>query len=152
MKKGYRGYRSYQYLMPDQDYPYFKLAEEVGRVVPYVVPLAEAEEQRLKQLVDHHLIISLHEHPTVIPENVTQLLDYERAGREATGFAGLAHSCLDAVFDNMMDGTCIIGSKAGWKWQDVIHDMGIRACDIAHQDFLIQGRSVADMYRAKAEG
>ncbi len=46
----------------------------------------------------------------------------------------------------------MITSKMGWKWTDVLHDMGMRSCDIAHQDFLIKGYGLEDIYRAKREG
>ncbi len=152
MKKGYKGYKSYQYLEPNKDYQAFVLAQEVNRVAPYLVSLNAEEENRLAEVLREHVIISLHEHPTIIPEDVTGLIAYEREGREATAFEGLAHSNLDAVFDNMMDGTCVISSKAGWKWLDVIHDIGMRSCDIAHQDFIIKGHNLEDIYRAKREG
>lgn len=152
MKKGYAGYRSYQYLDKDIDYKSFKLSKEVNRVEPYLILLTQDEENRVEKLINNNAVISLHDHPTITPEDVNELMDYEREGREATGFEGLASSCLDAVFDNMMDGTCVISSKAGWKWTDVIHDMGMRSCDIAHQDFLIKGHNVEDIYRAKREG
>lgn len=152
VKKGYKGYRSYQYLDRSKDYRSFKLSKEVDRVEPYLVPLSSEEEKRAERIVKEHVNISLHDHPTITPEDVNELMDYEREGREATAFEGLAHSCLDAVFDNMMDGTCVIGSKAGWKWADIIHDIGMRSCDIAHQDFLIKGQSIEDIYRAKREG
>ena len=54
-----------------------------------------------------------------------------RQGRDFTGYAGMAQSGLDAVFDNMMDGTATITSKAGWKWDDIIFDLGMRMSDIA---------------------
>lgn len=152
MKKGYKGYKSYEYLQSNEDYRAFKLAKEVNRVTPYLLPLSSEEEKRVHDLIQKNVIISLHEHPTIMPEDVNELILYEREGREVTAFEGLAHSCLDAVFDNMMDGTCIISSKAGWKWLDVIHDIGMRSCDIAHQDFLIKGHSIEDIYRAKREG
>lgn len=152
MKKGYKGYRSYQYLEKDLDYKGFKLSKEINRVKPYLIPLTDEEEKRAEAIINNNIVISLHDHPTIIPEDVNELMSYEREGREATAFEGLAHSCLDAIFDNMMDGTCVIGSKAGWKWIDVIHDMGMRSCDIAHQDFLIKGSNIDDIYKAKAEG
>lgn len=152
MKVGYKGYKSYQYLKANEDYCAFELAREVNRVKPYLVPLSAEEEQRVAEMVGKNTIISVHEHPTIIPHDVSALIAYEREGREATAFEGLAHSYLDAVFDNMMDGTCVISSKAGWKWLDVIHDIGMRSCDIAHQDFLIKGYGIDDIYRAKREG
>ncbi|MHB1654528.1 MAG: dipeptidase [Desulfitobacteriaceae bacterium] len=152
MKKGYKGYKSYQFLQKNIDYQGFKLADEVKRVEPYRIPLTYAQENRAAEIIDKNLIISLHDHPTIMPDDINALMDYEREGRESTAFEGLAYSCLDAVFDNMMDGTCVISSKAGWKWMDVIHDIGIRSCDIAHQDFLIKGQRIEDIYNAKREG
>lgn len=152
VKRGYNGYRSYQYLEPGTDYAYFKLSRETDRVEPYRLPLTPEEEARYERLIRDSMVISIHEHISVTPDDIDELMDYEREGRETTGFAGLAESCLDAVFDNMMDGTCVIHSKGGWKWEDVIHDIGIRACDIAHQDFLFKGERVEDIYRAHREG
>ncbi|KPU42337.1 membrane dipeptidase (peptidase family M19) [Oxobacter pfennigii] len=152
MKKGYKGYVSYEYLEKQKDYKNFELAQEIDRVEPYLIPLTAEEEKRAEEIIHKNLIISLHDHPSITPHDAKELMDYEREGREATAFLGLAHSCLDAVFDNMMDGTCVIGSKAGWKWNDVIHDMGVRSCDIAHQDFLVKAQNVNDIYEAKKNG
>ncbi len=40
-------------------------------------------------------------------------------------------SGLDCVFDNLMNGTAMITSKWGWKWDDIIYDLGMRLSDIA---------------------
>lgn len=151
MKKGYKGYSSYQYLEKNKDYRDFKMAEEVNRVEPYDLKLTGREDNIFDEIVKENLIINLHEHPTVIPEDLDQLHEYEKQGREVTGFKALADSIIDVVFDNMMDGTCIIHSKSGWKFKDIIHDIGMRNCDIDHQDFLIKGKRLSDFYRAKKE-
>ena len=152
IKKAYKGYKAYQYLERDKDYRYFKLAKEINRVEPYLLPLTSEQQNRVQNIINDKVVISLHEHPIITPEDINELMDYEREGREFTAFEGLANSCLDAVFDNMMDGTCIITSKAGWKWTDVIHDIGMRSCDMAHQDFVIKGAKLEDIYRAKEQG
>jgi len=87
-----------------------------------------------------------------MPDDLNQLMEYEKQGREVTGFTGLANSCIDVIFDNMMDGTCVIHSKSGWKWEDVIHDIGMRTCDIDHQNLLIKGEKIVDFYKAKENG
>lgn len=51
-----------------------------------------------------------------------------------------------------MDGTCTIYSKAGWKFDDVVADLGMRLCDLAHQDFCIRCDTIDDLYRARKEG
>ena len=144
---------SYQYLEAGKDFVSYEMADQVERVEPYLLPLNAKEEEQVAYLAKESVIISLHEHPTIMPQNVERDLDaYERQGREHTAFLGLSHSYLDCVFDNMMDGTCTISSSAGWKWQDILHDLGMRRSDIAHQDFLILCEGVSDIYRAHNEG
>ncbi len=97
-------------------------------------------------------MVSLHEHPHLFPADITETFDYERQARVFTAFEALANSYWDAVFDNFMDGTAMITSKHGWKWSDIIYDLGMRFCDLAHQDFLIKCEGVDDIYRAHDEG
>lgn len=152
VKTGYRGYKSYDYLEKGVDYKHFKLARELDWVEPYTLPLTDTEEARFRRLIKDTVFISVHEHTVVATEDVGELMEYEKEGRESAGFEGLSRSCIDALFDNLMDGTCVVHSKGGWKWEDVIHDIGIRACDIAHQDFVFKGERVEDIYRAHREG
>jgi len=81
-----------------------------------------------------------------------QLREHIRQGREPTGYEGLSRSGLTAVFDNGMDGTCCISSDAGWKYQDVLFDLGVRMADLAHQDFVIKAETVADIRHAHETG
>jgi len=151
-KKKYSGYRSYQYLEPGADYRAFDLVPEIGRVPPCVIPLSEEQEARVHRLLAENIVVSLHDHPSVMPEDVAEIWAYESQGREVTGYEGLSVSCMDALFDNMTDGTGPITSKMGWKWSDVLFDMGMRMCDIAHQDFVIRCEGVQDILRAHREG
>jgi membrane dipeptidase len=52
----------------------------------------------------------------------------------------------------MMDGTAMITSRGGWKWDDVIYDIGIRLSDIHHQDMLVHCLTTEDIWRAKRNG
>lgn len=88
----------------------------------------------------------------MFPEDIRRTPEMVREGRQATAFQGLAHSHWDAVFDNLLDGICTMHSKGGWKWTEVLQDLGIRLCDLAHQDFLIPGLRVQDIHRAHREG
>jgi membrane dipeptidase len=150
--KRYTGYRSYEYLEEGRDYEAFELVPEFGRVPPYDLGLNEEQTRRTEQLLNDSIVISLHEHPTVCPVDVGELTLLARSGRERTGFAGLAQSGMTCVFDNFMDGTCVITSNGGWKWTDVIHDIGMRLCDIAHQDHVKVATRVADIHAAKSDG
>ncbi len=149
----YDGYRSYSYLDEGRDYEGFELVPELDRVPPYEgLSLSDDERARVERLLTEKIVISLHEHPTVMPAKLEEMLPLTRTGRERTGFEGLARSGLTAVFDNFMDGTCNITSTNGWKWTDVIADVGMRLCDIAHQDFVVRAERVRDIHAAKESG
>jgi membrane dipeptidase len=151
-RKTYTGYRSFQYLEAGVDYREFALAREVDRVPSRTVEVSDAQEARVQRLLDTCLVISLHDHAFVVPADPEQIFEYRRAGRDWTGYEGLAVSGIDAIFDCLMDGTATITSKAGWKWDDVIWDLGMRLSDIAHQDMVIRAETTADITRAKANG
>ncbi len=150
--KRFADYRSFSYLQPGRDYRSFELAPELGRVEATLVPLSEAEERRAEALADRCIMISLHEHVGVFPADIAETPAYVREGRMATAFDGLAAGWWDAVFDNLLDGICTIESKGGWKWNDVLHDLGMRLCDIAHQEGVIHATRAADIRRAHVEG
>jgi membrane dipeptidase len=148
----YRGYKSYSYLAPADDYEVFDLADELGRVPEYQAELAAPEADRSGRLLRDSLVISLHDHPVVLPRDITRVRDYIRTGRQHTGYEGLSRSGLTAVFDNMMDGTGCVTSKSAWKWDDTIYDLGMRLCDLAHQDYVRVARTVADITAAQQTG
>ena len=145
-------YRSFSYLEPGRDYRAFELAEEIDRVPPHPVALTPEQEERVERILRDEILISMHEHLGVFPAEIAQTPDYVKTGRMATAFQGLSASHWDAVFDNLMDGICTIESSGGWKWTEVLHDLGMRLCDLAHQDFLIHCKGVADIRRAHDEG
>lgn len=152
LTKNYKGYQSFEYLEKDVDYKHFELAAELDRVPSTKVPLNPEQETLVTKILKENILISVHEHLGVFPKDIMQTPDYIKEGRMATGFYGLAQSHWDCVFDNLMNGVCKIHSKGGWKWSEVIHDLGMRLCDIAHQDFVIHCKSVEDIRRAHREG
>jgi membrane dipeptidase len=145
-------YRSYQYLQPGRDYRAFELAPEICRVPAYNGRLSREQAERARRLVAESIVVSLHDHPSVYPLRIEEVHEYNRAGRQATGFEGLARSGMTAVIDNFMDGACCITSTMGWKWTDVIHDLGMRFSDLAHQDDVVLARGVADIEDAHRSG
>ena len=149
----YTGYTAYDYLEAGKDFKEFSYAKQIGRVPPYTgLGLSADEETRTKRLLRDEVVISLHEHVQVFPEDMSQLRDHIRQGREPTAYEGLARSGMTAVFDNGMDGTCCISSDAGWKYQDVLFDLGVRMADLAHQDYVFKAESIKDIHYAQETG
>jgi membrane dipeptidase len=151
-KKRYDGYTSFQYLDAGVDYKAFELVPELNRVPSRQVEVDAAQAARVQRIFERHLVISLHDHCFVAPKDLSAFLEFRRWGREFTGYAGLAVSGLDCVFDAMMDGTAMITSRAGWKWEDVIFDIGMRLSDIAHQDMVKLALTTDDIRAAKRDG
>jgi membrane dipeptidase len=150
--KRYDGYRSFGYLEAGTDYVAFDLAPQIGRVDPFVLPLDDEQDAHAKAILESSVAISLHDHCGIMPADLADNDAYVREGREHYGFEGLAVSGLDAVFENMMDGTATITSKMGWKWSDVIHDLGMHLADVAHQSMVFVGSTVDDIERAHRDG
>ncbi|MCP2323178.1 membrane dipeptidase [Hamadaea flava] len=151
--KRYTGYTAYDYLEAGKDYKEFAYAQQIGRVAPYAgLDLSDSQKERTTRLLREEIVISLHDHVQVFPQDMTQLRDHIRQGREPTGYEGLSRSGMTAVFDNGMDGTCCISSDAGWKYQDVLFDLGVRMADLAHQDFVVKAETLKDIYRAHETG
>lgn len=152
INKNYSGYQSFDYLEKGKDFKEFSLLEGESPFEPYLIPLTPEQEQRFEELVEKLIMISLHEHPHIFPANIRETFAYVREARVFTAYEALSNSYWDAVFDNFMDGAAMITSKRGWKWDDILYDVGMRLCDLAHQDFLIKAEKVADIYRAHDEG
>ncbi|MGE5483719.1 MAG: dipeptidase [Ignavibacteriales bacterium] len=150
--KAYDGYRSFQYLEPGVDYKQFRLAKDVGRVEPFTVEVTPEQERQVQEILHSDVVVSMHDHTFITPEDVTEIFEYTRQGRHWTGYEGLSRSGVDVLFENFMDGTAMITSKAGWKWTDIIHDIGMRFSDIAHQTMVFRAETYDDLLRAKKEG
>lgn len=152
MKKAYRGFRSFEYLEADTDYRQFALAPEVDRVPSTAYPLSDDERRRVDAIFARDPIVSMHDHTSIFPADMAEVFEYRRQGRDWTGYAGLAASGVDVFFENFMDGTALISSSKGWKWDDIVFDLGMRFSDIAHQDLVYRAERLADLDEAKPSG
>jgi len=151
-KKVYDGYKAYGYLDAGFDYMEFELCKEFCRVPPYFVPLSKGEEERFEEFIERNVIIDLHEHPVLWPEDMSQAMELQHMGRDFTAYEALSKAGIDCVFDNLMDGTAYVTSYSGWKWNDVVHDIGIRLCDLHHQSMVTHCRTVRDILDAAENG
>ncbi len=152
LPKRHSGYVSYEYVKSHRDFTDYDLVDGESLFDPYWVPLTPAQEDRVLDLAERLVMISLHEHPHLFPVAADRIRAYDAQGRVHTAYAALANSYWDCVFDNFLDGAACIASKSGWKWDDVIHDMGMRLCDLAHQDLVFKCERVEDIRRAHREG
>ena len=151
-EKRYDGYKAFDYLEAGADYKVFKLTKSTDRVPPYVVPLSKNEEDRFEAFIEKNIIIDFHEHPVLWAEDMAEAFELNRMGRDFTAYEALSRARLDCVFDHLMDGTAYITSYSGWKWTDVIHDLGIRLADLHQQSMVTHCRTVRDIEEAAKNG
>jgi len=151
-KKNYSGYEAYQYLEKGIDYKEFKLRKGIKDDWAYTVPLTKTEEERFEEFMENNIVIDLHEHPCLYPEDIRQSPDLNNEGKQFMAYEALSVSGIDCVFDNMLGGRGTIHTKRGWDWMSTIHDLGMRLCDIAHQDFVIHCKGVDDILDAHKTG
>ncbi len=149
-KKKYTGYRAYEYLEPRIDYKSFRLREAIKKDWAYTVPLSKTEKEKFEEILEKNIVIDLHEHPVLKPKDISQ--NNDREGRDFMAYEALSFSGLDCVFDNLMNGFCYVNTKHGWDWIGTLHDLGMRLCDIAHQDFVVHCRRVEDIMEAHKTG
>ena len=143
--KKWDGYTSWSYLEPNVDYAAYPLQPQVDRVAKiwggpkYDFGLSKTQEERVEELIEKNIIISLHEHIGVsaagpVPPGAPR--------RPFIAYEGLAFSGLDAVFDN-----CVCST-----FDQVVSFLGMNQCDYAHQDFAIPALRVDDITRAFEDG
>lgn len=151
MKANYKGYKAYDYL--GAEYKGLRPSPGAQRVEEYLIPLNEEQEKRAEEVVAKNIFIALHDHAELLPDDIPNEMDqYRKLGRRVIAYKALAESNYDVVFDAVCGSMAKCASNAGWKWEEALWDMGMRLCDIAHQDFVIKCETLEDIYRAKREG
>ena len=150
--KKYDGYRAFQYLEPGRDYREFKLRKTILDEWWEPVPLSKTEEERFEEVMAKSVVMDLHAHADISPEDPNEIRDADREGRNFIAYEALSRSGLDCVFDNMQDGSSFANTKHGWDWNGTIHDLGMHLADIAKQDFLIHCKRPEDIEIAHREG
>jgi len=73
------------------------LAKEIDRVPSFTVPLDHAQEQRFQRLMDPLIMVDVHVHPMVLPEDMAQLTAYLRANDYRWGYQAVKHGGWTAV-------------------------------------------------------
>jgi membrane dipeptidase len=131
-------YVSWSYLEKDLDYIEYPRAKQVGNVPVYSFGLSKTQRERVEEILEKNIVISLHEHLSVFSTQTTG----PPGGRPFMGYEGMAYSGCDAIFDN-----CVCST-----YDQAVDFLGWRQCDYAHQDFVIHALKVDDITKAYKEG
>ena len=139
-------YQSYPYLTRGVDYPAIELADPAHRRSRFAPELTATEAARVERLMTDSVVISLHDHPQLLPADMADAYAHLHSRYPHTAFRALRESGLNAVFDNWF------GLLGTWRWEDLVAWVGTRAADIAHQDGAVLARGVDEIRSASREG
>jgi len=64
----------------------FRHAEQIGRVPSMRVPLDSEQEKRYQKLAEETVMVDVHQHPFVLPEDMRQFIDYLRTNSYSWGY------------------------------------------------------------------
>lgn len=146
--KRFSGYKPYSYLEAGIDYKVFEFRDPLAW--SWLYPLSESEEEKVQEIFEKQILIDLHVHPNLGPDDISQELDFQREGRNFIAYGALAQSHLDGVIDWL--GTCHVTTKRGWKWSELIDTLGMELCDIEHQNLVFQCKKADDIVDAHKTG
>jgi membrane dipeptidase len=150
--KQYDGYQAYDYLNANEDYHVVNLSKKFAGFEPAPIPVEDEQAARIAELTAD-TVVSLHDHAFQFPADVHEdIWEYVREGRVHTAYEYLADTSLDAVFDMQLDGLSAVHSRHGWKFEDIVHEVSMRACDLNHAPNAFQVRDISDIHRAREEG
>ena len=75
----------------------FEMVREVGRVPSSEVPLNAAEQTRFERIMDRAVMIDVHQHPFLLPEDMDRFIEFLRTSRYQYGYQAVEAGGWSAV-------------------------------------------------------
>lgn len=129
------------------------LAKEINRVASSTVPLDQAQEQRFQRLMESLIMVDVHVHPMVLPEDMEQLTAYLRANDYRWGYQAVKHGGWTTVATaNLFRGLVNTPDLSMVAFEDVLQEVGLMLSDLKHQTDVVQVANADDIEAAKQQG
>ena len=130
------------------------LVREVGRVPSMTVPLDSKQERRFQDLMEQVVMIDLHQHPMICPENMDNFIEYLRVGEYQWGYKAAKHGGWAAVATaNVFRGMVNTTEMSSIFFGDLVDEIGMMLSDLSkHGDEAVKVTSASDIVMAKAQG
>ena len=132
----------------------FPLVKQVGRVPSMTVPLDRAQETRFHRLMDEIIMIDLHEHPLVLPEDPNHFRDYLAHGDYCWGYEAVRHGGWTAVCTaNVFRAAARSGDMSFIAFADLVDEIALMLADMSRNgDAVLRIERPDDIARAKQRG
>ena len=128
----------------------FSLASQAGRVPSMTVPLDARQESRFQRLMEESVMIDLHQHPMVMPDDFTQYWDYLRSDDYVWGYDAVREGGFTAVGTaNVFRGMLNTNEMSFIRFSDLLDEISIMISDISRHEDVVQVGSAAEIEAAK---
>jgi len=129
------------------------LAKEIDRVPSSTVPLDHAQEQRFQRVMAPLIMVDVHVHPMVLPEDIEQITTYLRANDYRWGYQAVKHGGWTAVATaNFYRGLVNTPDLSMVEFEDVLQELGLMLSDLSQQADVVQVANADDIEAAKQQG
>jgi membrane dipeptidase len=130
------------------------LAAQVGRVPSMRVPLDAAQEQRFARLMDDLVLVDMHQHPMVLPDDPLQFGDYFRGNAFVWGYQAVRHGGWTAVATANIFSCMGKEPEASYaRFGDLVDEVGLMLADLScHADEVRLVRRADDVLSARQAG
>ena len=129
------------------------LAREVGRVPSMTVPLDAKEEARFERLVDEAIMIDLHQHPFVCPQDMDRLVELLRSNKYKWGYQAVKHGGWTTVTTaNGFRGFVNAYDMSFTRFEDLETEVGLLVADLSQTDQVVLVTNASQIEAAKQQG
>ena len=129
------------------------LAREIGRVPSSRVPLDAGQEVRYQRLAEEAVMIDVHQHPMILPEDVSRLTEYLRGNIYGWGYEAVRQGGWTAVTTANMF-RCLVNNPdmSFAEFDDILTEVGLMLSDVDRQEDVVKVTSAAEIEAARQEG
>ncbi|MCI0793963.1 MAG: membrane dipeptidase [Chloroflexi bacterium] len=129
------------------------LAQELDRVPSMTVPLDAQQEQRFQRLMDEVIMIDVHQHPFICPEDMTRLVELLRGNQYKWGYEAVRHGGWTAVATaNAFRGFVNTDDMSFTRFEDLMTEVSLMLSDLSLTDKAVQVGNADDIEAAKQQG
>ena len=133
--------------------PSITLAREIDRVPSSQVPLDAAQEIRFQRLAEEAMLIDVHQHPMILPEDVSRLTEYLRTNIYGWGYEAVRQGGWTAVTTANMF-RCLVNNPdmSFAEFDDILTEVGLMLSDVERQEDIVKVTSAAEIEAARQQG
>ena len=132
----------------------FALAKQVDRVPSMTLPLDSEEENRYQRLMEDLVMIDMHQHPMVCPDNMDEFIEYLHLGQYEWGYEAIRHGGWSAAATaNAFRGMVGCPELSYIAFEDLADEVGMMVADVRmHRDDAVVVTNAEEILRAKEAG